>query len=174
VGWLTVCRWIDFHANGAAPRSQNTIDSGGRAGTVILPRWVVRRSIVHGQTLKTRVKIRKFLSENPWPASIIESDEPMPTEIPWDLEGSFGSTGPSLHGKKTVPGQGGAYSVISNAGNPESAIGSDSRVQMIPRTNHRGWQDFITNEVKWIEPRLFLRIERTYIAPTMPKPSLLV
>lgn len=174
VDYPSVCRWIDFSANYGAPRSQSTIDMSGKSGTVIIPRWIVRRSMVKGQTLKTRVKVRKFLSEIPWPESAIESDEPMPTEIPWDLEANFGSTGPCLHDEKTIPGQGSAYAVISNAGNPESASGSDNRSQYVPKTNHLRWQDFVTNEVKWVEPRLFLRIERTYIARRMPEESLLV
>lgn len=174
VDWLAVCSWIDAVPNYGAPRSQNTTDAAGKSATVIIPRWAVRRGYVHGQRLKTRVKVRLFLSEVPYPQSLTESDEPMGTEISWDLEGNNGTTGRCLHPEKTMPGQGSSYAVISNAGKPECASGPDNRSQYFPKTNHTRWQDFITNEVKFIEPRLFLRIERTYIAPQMPKESVLV
>jgi hypothetical protein len=135
---------------------------------------VVRRDYVHGQNLKTQVKVRKFLSEIPYPPSLMESDQPMGTEIPWDLEGNNGTTGRCLHDEKIVPGQGSAYAVINASGNPESATGTDNLSQHVPKTNHLRWQDFITNDVQMVEPRLFLRIEKTYIAPTMPEGSQLV
>jgi hypothetical protein len=173
VDWLAVVNWITFNPNYGAPRTQSTVDSSGDPATMMIPRWVVRRGYVHGQRLKTRVIVRLYLSEVPYPPSLMESDEPMGTEIPWDLEGNSGTTGRCLHKEATVPGQGSAYPVVSDAGKSESAIGSDSRAQHVPKTNHTRWQDFVTNDVQRVEPRQFVRKEKTYIAPTMPRESVL-
>lgn len=174
VDWLAVINWITFEPNYGAPRTQSTVDSTGGPATILIPRWVVRRSYVHGQQLITRVIVRRYLSEVPWPPSMVESDEPMGTEIQWDLEGNSGTTGRCLHPEKTVPGQGSAYAVVGESGNREATMGSDNRSQYVPKTNHTRWQDFITNDVQRVEPRQFLREEKTYIAPTMPEESLLV
>jgi hypothetical protein len=174
IDWLPVLHWIEFYADYNSPLSQNTVDSSGRAGLVIVPSTRVLRSYVHGQNLKTIVKVREFLSEVPWEAALIASKQPMGTEMSWDKPGCHGSTGRCLHDEKTITGDAGPGSVVSNAGNPEAARGGGAPSQHFPRTNFLRWQNFVTNDVKRVAPRLFHRIERTYIAPRMPEPSITI
>lgn len=173
VEWLPVLHWIEFVQETGAPLSQNTVDGGGRQAMVIIPRWLVRRSYTHGQSLKTAVRVRRFLSDIPWPEDRVHSDQPMGTEVSWDLVGSHGSTGRCLHKEIKVPGQSGSYGVIDSDGEPSTAPSTaQSGGQLVPRTNHVRWQDFVVYEVEEVNHQ-WLLTEKTYFAPAMPKPSIL-
>lgn len=169
-GWLAVVPWIEFTRDTTASLSQNTQDGQARMGTIFLPQWLVRRGYIHPQTLMTTIFIREFLSDVPYDDSQLPCDEPMGTEISWDLIGSHGSTGRCLHPAKLVPGETGYYPVSSSADKPQVAMGSQNSDQFFPATNHLGWQTFTTNSVSRSNGQ-YHRIERTYIAPDMPPAS---
>ena len=171
--WLPVLTFLEFTQDRGAPLSQNTTDTSGRQGTVIIPRWLVRRGYVHGQRINTTILIREYLSDVPYPDGLLATDEPLGTEVSWNLVGSSGTTGRCLHDEVKVPSQGGPYAVIDNAGNPESGTATGQKdAQYFSRTNAARWQDFETNQVKF-EQGQFHRIQYIYIAPVMPEASIL-
>lgn len=172
-GWLPVLTFLEFTQDRGAPLSQNTLDASGNEGTVIIPRWLVRRGYIHGQQINTTIHIREFLSEVDWPDELVPADEPLGTEVSWDLTGSHGSTGRCLHKEEKVPGQRGPYAVISNDGQQQSASSTgQTSDQYFARTNALKWVDFTTNVVKRVNGQNH-RIEYTYIAPVMPKASII-
>lgn len=168
VVWYPVLEWIQFGQETGFPLSQNIITPNQQQGLVLAPRWLVKRGYRPGLTLTTKVQIKKFLSEVPWPDWAMESDEPQPTEVSWDLVGSHGNMGRCLHPSVPVPGQSSGYKVISQAGDLYASSSTDSNGQLYPRTNHIRWQDYIVNEVDQVEGQ-YLRIEKTYFAPIAPK-----
>lgn len=168
VVWYPVLDWIQFGQETGFPLSQNIITPNQQQGLVLAPRWLVKRGYRPGLTLTTKVLVRKFLSEVPWPDWAIESDEPQPTEVSWDLVGSHGNMGRCLHPEVPVPGQGGGYKMISQAGQIYASSSTDSNGQLYPRTNHIRWQDYIVNEVDKVDGQ-YLRVEKTYFAPIAPR-----
>lgn len=170
--WPAVLQWIKFSQEYGFPLSQNYIQ-GGNQGIATVPRWLVQYSWIPGMTLKTVVKVREFLSDAPYPSWAVESNDPKPTSISWDLIGSHGNLGICLHPEILVPGQGdnAGIRVVLTEGRAQSG-NSGQRGQKFPRTNHTSWTDYTVNTVRRIDGQ-YHRLEESFVAPDMPRPSLL-
>ncbi len=171
-GWNPVVQWVKFEQEYGFPLSQNYIQ-GGSQGIATVPRWLVQYSWVPGMNLKTIVRVKEFLSDVPYPDWALESDDPKPTSVSWDLIGSHGNLGMCLHPKVLVPGQGdnSGIRVVITAGQVQAG-NSVQRGQTFPATNHITWRDYTVNTVKRVDGQ-YHRVQETFIAPTMPLPSVL-
>lgn len=149
--WDPVLERIEFGQETKFPLSQNTVNSAGRQAIITAPRWLVRRWYRPGHTFTTIIEIEHFLSDVPFTESMIESDEPQPTEVAWDLVGSSGSMGKCLHPKVEVPAQGGGYRIIASSGPVESGASDGSKSQIFPKTNHHKRRDYTVCQVESTE-----------------------
>lgn len=165
VDWDAVTQWIQFGQETGFPLSQNTINGQGKQAIVTAPRWLVPRGYQPGQSLMTVVTVKEFLSEVPWADFQMQSDEPQPTEVMWDLVGSHGTTGRCLHPKVQVPAQATAgYRVVTTAGDTQSANSSAGKGWIFPQTNHKKRQDFMIVDVKYSNGQYY-RKESVYHVP---------
>lgn len=170
--WDAVLKWITFNPDRGMPLSANGINTAGQAAIFQAPRWQVKYAWHRGMTLSTKVLVRKFLSNVPFPDWACKSNDPMPTEVSWDLVGTSGSMGSCLHDDVTVPaqGQGGSFTSI-NADNAQEASNSTDRTgQVFPRTNHLTWQKYTDNHVQYVNGQ-YLRTEETFFPPVPPRLS---
>lgn len=166
--WLSVLEWIDFGQENGMPASQVGINNAGEQATYQAPRWVVRYGYRPGDTYMTRMTIRRFISHKPFPDHEMESDEPHPSEVSWDLvPGSHGSMGECLHDDIEVPKSSAAFRSVSATGNLEASSPTAASGQFFPRTNHITWQDYTVNEVAYANGQ-YVRTETTYHAPYPP------
>lgn len=170
--WPAVVQWVKFEQEYGFPLSQNYIQ-GGSQGIATVPRWLVQYSWIPAMRLKTTVKVKEFLSDVPYPEWATESDEPKPTSVSWDLIGSHGNLGICLHPEILVPGQGNnaGIRVVLTAGTAQSG-NSSQRGQKFPRTNHITWTDYTVNTVKRVDGQYY-RVQETFIAPILPRASVL-
>lgn len=168
IQWPAVLEWIQFGQETGFPLSQNYINGQGVSSLVIAPRWLVKRGYRPALSLETTIRIRKFLSDVPWPDWALVSDEPQPTEVSWDLVGSHGNMGKCLHPDVRVPTSSNGYRVLSEAGDSSSSSSTYRGGQFFPRTNHLGWRDYVVNRVEKVQGQ-YLRTEWTYESPTRPR-----
>lgn len=167
-GWLPVLEWVDFGQERGFPLSQAGINSSGQQATFQAPRWQVRYAYRPDITIMTRMSIRLFLSHKPFSEYEMESDEPIPSEVSWDLVSSHGSMGSCLHPEVEVPANSAGFVSISTAGSLESSSSTAASGQFFPKTNHKGWRDYVVNDVKYVNGQ-YLRTEITYRAPLRTK-----
>lgn len=166
VTWDAVLQWIEFGKEDGFPLSQNTINGQGKQAIVTADRWLVPRGYRPSQNLNTVITVEEFLSEVPWPSWAMESDEPQPTEVMWDLVGSHGTMGRCLHDTVPVPGQASSgYRVVSTVGDKLQSASSTAPGQFIfPKTNHKKRQDYTVNIVKYQDGQYF-RQKLTFHVP---------
>lgn len=166
VMWDAVLEWIEFGKETGFPLSQNTINSQGKQAIVTAERWLVPRGYRPSQSLNTIITVEEYLSEVPWPDWAMESDEPQPTEVMWDLVGSNGSMGKCLHAEVPVPAQASSgYRVVSVVGDKTQSGNSTAPGKFLfPKTNHKKRQDFHINVVAYIDGQ-YLRKRMTFHVP---------
>lgn len=167
IQWPAVLEWIQFGQETGFPLSQNYI-SNNTSGTVISPRWLVRRGYRPSLNLETQVLVQKFLSEVPWPDWATVSNEPQPTEVSWDLVGSHGNMGRCLHPDVEVPSNSNGYRAISTEGAISSASSTYNTRQLFPRTNMIRWQPYTVCDVKKVSGQ-YLLTKYTYTPPPRPR-----
>ena len=165
VPWPSVLRWIQFNEETSFPLSQNFVGANS-AGVVTAPRWLVRRGYLPAQSLTTTVRIKEYLSPTPFPDFLMESDEPQPTEVSWDLIGSSGNMGKCLHPKIETPKSNGSFRVAYSSGNIEASTAQVNTSQIFPATNHQDWQEYTINSVTKNEQGMYHRIQRTFVPPS--------
>lgn len=170
VPWPNVLKWVEFGEDFGFPVSQETIDGAGNRALVISGRPVILYSWLPGMSLTTKVRVRKFQSEIPFPDHETISNEPRPTEVSFDYIGKDGGFPRCLHPDILVPGQNSGYRVLGSAGKPESGNRTANNSQFFPETNHKEWQTYIVNTVSF-ENGLFTRTEETFYVPRRPKLS---
>lgn len=167
--WDAVLEWIQFGIDTGFPLSQNTINGQGRQALVTADRWLVPRGYRSAQNLMTTVDIEIFMSEIPWPEYLMESDEPQPTEVMWDLTGSHGSMGKCLHDTVPVPAQSTAgYRVVTSVGDIQSANATGTKRWLFPKTNHKKRRDYTVISVEFVSFQ-YLLTKYTYRVPNQPK-----
>ncbi len=169
IEWDAELRWIQFGQNTGFPLSQNTINGQGQQAIVTAPRWLVPRGYRNAQFLTTIVDIEECLSEVMWPEYLIESDEPQPTEVMWDLTGSHGTMGKCLHDTTPVPSEDSSgYKVVTASGDLQAANATGSKTWLFPKTNHKHRRDYEVFSVEYVGGQ-FLRTKYTYRLPTPSK-----
>jgi hypothetical protein len=165
VDWDAVLEWIQFGKETGFPLSQNSINGQGKQSIVTADRWLVPRGYRPSQNLNTIVTVEEFLSEFPYPDDQMESDEPQPTEVMWDLVGSHGSMGKCLHPEILVPAQAtSGYRVVSTAGDVQAANSTAGKPWKFPPTNHKKRRDFFIMDVKFVGSQYY-RKKLTFHVP---------
>lgn len=166
VTWDAVLEWIQFGKETGFPLSQQTITGQGKQGIATADRWLVPRGYRPEQSLNTVITVEEYLSEVEWPDWAMESDEPQPTEVMWDLVGSHGSMGKVLHPTVNVPAQATAgYKIVSQAGDVQSANSSQQNSFVFPKSNHKKRMDYSINIVKFVNWQYY-RQKLTFHVPT--------
>jgi hypothetical protein len=169
--WDAELRWIEFGQNTGFPLSQNTINGQGQPAIVTAPRWLVPRGYRNSQVLMTVIDIQEFLSEVMWPEYLMESDEPQPTEVMWDLTGSHGTMGKCLHDTVPVPSEdSSSYKVVTSVGDVQSANATGSKRWIFPKTNHKRRRDYEVISVEYVLGQYLL----TKYLFHVPNPSKLI
>lgn len=166
VSWDAVLEWIEFGKESGFPLSQNTINGQGKQAIVTADRWLVPRGYRPGQNLNTIITVEEYLSDVIWPDWAMESDEPQPTEVSWDLVGSHGSMGRCLHDTVAVPAQSTAgYRVVTTVGDKVQVANSTSGHQWVfPKTNHKKRSDYTINIIQY-ENGQYYRQKLTFHVP---------
>lgn len=163
VTWPGVLEFIDFVPEYAFPLSQTYLNGAGGSGVATTARYRVPRIFVPPWRGVTQVSIREFTSHKPFPDWAVESDEPQPTEVAWDLIGHHGSI-VALHKDVSVPNQN--TLVTSNIGGTvATAASSSAGTTFYPATNHENRRDYVVNLVTRTELGIYHRVEKTYHAP---------
>lgn len=172
VPWPNVLKWVEFGEDYGFPLSQETIDSRNRRTLVIAGRPVIRYTWLPAMSLTTKVRVRKFLSERPFPDHELVSDEPIPTDVSFDYIGKDGGFPKCLHDDIRVPGTQNDYRALSSAGTPERFNNTADNSQFFPKTNHKDWQTYVVNTSRRMEGLgLYERTEETFFVPNRPKLS---
>lgn len=169
VDWDAVLKWIEFGIDSGFPLSQSIFNAQGKQAVITADRWLVPRGYQSGQKLMTIIDIEQFLSDEPYPEYLMESDEPQPTEVMWDLTGSHGTTGRVLHDTVEVPAQSSAgYRVMSSVGTPSSSNATGTKKWIFPKTNHKDRRDFEVISVEYVGGQ-YLKEKYLFHAPTPSK-----
>lgn len=164
VDWDAVLEWIIFGKDSGFPLSQTTINNSGQQGIVTADRWLVPRGYRSTNNLMSVIDITEYLSDVMWPEYLMESDEPQPTEVMWDLTGSHGSMGKCLHDDVIVPSQStSGYRVVTTSGNVQSANATGSRQWVFPKTNHKKRRDYEIIEVEHVNGQYLKRVHLLHV-----------
>lgn len=130
-----------------------------------LPRYKFRPSVSYN----SRIIVRQYLSEVPWPDGELEHEQPVPTDINADYIGLNINFERCLHDtarfRETTPGA----SIVYGAGIVNPPLDRQPTVQIFPATNFTDWQEFYVEDRQQQVNGLWLRESVQIFPPPTPE-----
>lgn len=130
------------------------------------PRPFVRAFYQPEVTVDSEVLVEEYLSSTPYSANQMMHNQPVPSEVSWDVLGSQGSFQKCLHPEIEFEELQMEAQVLSRMGtkNAIKYFGSGKR-QKFPGTNYTTWAPFVlSDEQRYVEGQ-YHRVKRTIYPP---------
>jgi hypothetical protein len=143
------------------------INTGSATDTA--PRYLPRYKYRPAVSYNSRIIVRQYLSEIPWPDEALEHEQPVPTAINADYIGMNINFERCLHGacrfRETTPGATPVVGIgMIDPPSDRSLLG-----QLFPATNFTDWADFFIEDRQQQVNGLWLRESVQIFPPTPPE-----
>lgn len=146
---------------------QQYISTGN--GVQKAPRYLPRYKFRPAVSYNSRIIVRQYLSEIPWPDGELEHEQPVPTAINADYIGLNINFERCLHGaarfRETTPGA----AIVYGVGMIEPPSDRALQGQLFPATNFTDWQDFYIEDRQQQVNGLWLRESVQIFPPPIPE-----
>lgn len=146
---------------------QQYINTG--SGTDTAPRYLPRYKFRPSVSYNSRIIVRQYLSEIPWPDGDLEHEQPVPTDINADYIGLNINFERCLHAaarfRETTPGA----AIVYGVGMIEPPLDRSLQGQLFPATNFIDWQDFYIEDRQQQVNGLWLRESVQIFPPPVPE-----
>lgn len=151
-------------------RSSFTINTYNGTDTESAPRYMPRYRYQPSTPHDSRIRIRQYLSDTPWPANRLVHPQPVATDIDGSYLGVSMRFPRCLHRRVTFPELVPGASIVLGAGMEGSDRSGTPREQIFPATNFSDWVRFDIEDVVQPTRGLFLRERVTIYPPDRGEP----
>lgn len=146
---------------------QQYINTG--SGTDAVARYLPRYKYRPAVSYNSRIIVRQYLSEIPWPDGAMEHEQPVPTDINADFIGLNINFERCLHDtarfRELTPGA----QIVYGAGIVNPPLDRSLGGQLFPATNFTDWQDFFIEDRQQQVNGLWLRESVQIFPPPTPE-----
>lgn len=145
-------------------RSTFSLSNYNGTTTQNAPRYLPRYRFVPTTSHDSIIVIEQFLSDTPWPESVLRHPQPLPTDIDGNYLGVSVNFPRCLHRRVVLPELVPGATVVLGAGMEGSDRNGTPREQVFPETNFSNWVEFYIEDVVQPQRGMYLR-ERVKIKP---------